>query len=174
MAPSSRKSSTEDALDETAESGGSWGASLAFWVCLVVSATVYALVALSPKLLTFVTLNQQYHENQLRLVAVEKQVEHLERVIDALENDPGFSRELARVDFDAGSPDEHRIPVESQLALGNRFPRPDLSVDVPELPWYTPMIATIATNRQLGTSLLIIDAALLLFAFGFLRTPASR
>lgn len=162
-----------DTENDSSEPGESCVASVAFWLCLVLTAAVYSLVTLSPRLLTYVTLNHQHHENQLKLVTLEKQVARLTRVIDALEHDPLFAQELVRADFDAGRPDEQRIPVDSQLSLAGPFDAPDLTIAAPALPWYTPMIASVASNPKMSTGLLIMDAALLLFAFGFLR-PTVR
>ena len=76
-----------------------WLTSLAFWLCLVAAAGLYGTVTLSPKLLAFLTLNRAYHANQWKLVSLEKQVDHLQKVIDAQKNDPAFVREQARFDF---------------------------------------------------------------------------
>src|SRR5579872_846799 len=94
-----------------------WLTSLAFWLCLFVSAALYGSVTLSPKLLAYFTLNREYHANQWKLVSLEKQVARLQKVIDAQKNDPSFVREQARSDFDIASPDEQRIPVDSHLRL---------------------------------------------------------
>lgn len=151
----------------------SWLVSLAFWLSLLFSAALYAAVALSPKLLAMVTLNQQREENQLRLVAVEKQVQQLQKVIEALKHDPSFAKELARTDFETAPADEHRIPVDTHLSIDLRSAGPNLSVTPSNLPWYAPLLNAIGNNRKAGNTLLTIAALLVLYAFTFLQERRS-
>src|SRR4051812_5631594 len=94
-----------------------WLASLLFWLCLFTAAALFGTVTLSPKLLAFLVLDREYRINQWRLVSQERQVAHLQKVIEAQTNDPAFMREQARSDFDLANSDEQRIPVESHLRL---------------------------------------------------------
>src|SRR5262245_29239903 len=105
-----------------------WLTSLAFWLCLFGAAALYGTVTLSPKLLAFLMLDREYHDNQWKLVSLEKQVERLQKVIDAQKNDPAFVREQARTDFPVARPDEQRIPVESHLRLNIGTGDADLAV----------------------------------------------
>jgi hypothetical protein len=150
------------------ETGNGWLTSLAFWLCLFASAALYGTVTLSPKLLAFLTLNRQYHSNQWRLVSLEKQVGHLQKVIDAQKNDPAFVREQARNDFDVASADDERIPVESHLRLNIGTGNADLQVVSAELPWYSPLLAVVARSRSVSNTLLGIAAVLVLYAFTLL------
>jgi cell division protein FtsB len=150
------------------EPGNGWLTSLAFWLCLFASAGLYATVTLSPKLLVFLTLNRGYHANQWKLVSLEKQVDHLDKVIDALKNDPGFVREQARSDFDVASPDDERIPVESHLRLNIATGPLNLPTGPAELPWYTPLLAAVAHSRTVSNGLLSAAAILVLYAFAML------
>jgi cell division protein FtsB len=158
------------------ETGNGWLTSLAFWLCLFASAGLYATVALSPKLLAFLTLNRQYHTNQWKLVALEKQVDHLEKVIDAQRNDPGFVREQARSDFEVARPDDERIPVESHLRLNIGTGTLHLPTGPSELPWYAPLLAAVAHSRTVSNGLLGAAAILVLYAFAMLyeRNAMSR
>lgn len=151
----------------------SWLVSLAFWLSLLFSAGLYAAVALSPKLLATVTLSRQREENQLRLVALEKQVQHLQKVIEALKHDPNFAKELARTDFETAYPDEQRIPVDSHLSLNMRSAGPDLAVAASNLPWYTPLLSAVANNREASNTLLTVAALLVIYAFTFLQERRS-
>jgi cell division protein FtsB len=150
------------------ESGNSWLTSLAFWLCLIMSAALYATVTLSPKLLAFLTLNREYRANQWKLVSLKTQVDHLQKVIDAQKNDPAFVREQARSDFEISSPDEQRIPVDSHLRLNIGTGNADLAVVPAELPWYSPLLAIVARSRSVSNTLLGIAAVLVLYAFALL------
>jgi cell division protein FtsB len=157
------------------ETGSGWLTSLAFWLCLFAASALYATVTLSPKLLTFLTLNRQHHANQWKLVSLERQVEHLEKVIDAQKHDPGFLREQARSDFDVASPDDERIPVESHLRLNIGTGSANLTVAPAELPWYSPLLAAVAHSRNVSNALLLAAALLVLYAFAMLyERPEQR
>ncbi|MGE5192991.1 MAG: septum formation initiator family protein [Deltaproteobacteria bacterium] len=155
------------------ETGAGWLTSLAFWLCLFTSAGLYATVTLSPKLLAFLTLNRQYHANQWKLVSLEKQVDHLQKVIDAQRNDPAFVREQARSDFDVAGPDDERIPVESHLRLNIATGKASLPVVSADLPWYSPLLAVVARSRNVSNALLGIAAILVLYAFALLYERAK-
>ena len=77
-------------------------------------------------------------------MSLEKQVEHLQKVIDAQKNDPAFVREQARFDFDVASPDEQRIPVESHLRLNIGTGNADLAV----VPAGTPLVFAPVRRRR--------------------------
>src|SRR5438874_7692535 len=134
-----------------------WLASLAFWLCLFSSAALYGTVTLSPKFFAFLVLSRDHRSNQWRLVSLEKQVAHLQKVIDAQKNDPGFVREQARSDFDIAGPQEQRIPVESHLRLNIGTGSADLLVAPRDLPWYSSLLAFVArphaaSNARLGAA----------------------
>lgn len=150
-----------------------WLTSLAFWLCLFAAAALYGSVTLSPKLLAFLTLNRDYRANQWRLVSLKKQVDHLQKVIDAQKNDPAFVREQARSDFDVASPDEQRIPVDSHLRLNIGTGNADLVVVPPELPWYSMLLAGVARSRAFANTLLGLAAFLVLYAFTLLHEPSK-
>lgn len=141
----------------------------AFWPCLLFAAALYATVALASPLLTYITLRQQHDELQLRLVALEDQVSHAEKVIDALQHDPAFAKAQARADFHAASPNEQRIPVGGTLALAAPAASPQIAITPPDLPWYTPLIRLVADHRQLGNILLAVAAGLVIYAFAWLQ-----
>ena len=156
--------------------------SLTFWLCLLFSAAIYATVALSPKLVNWIVLTQQHRANQLRLVAIENQVEHLKKIVSALKTEKSFAQELARVDFHAAGTEEQRIPVAPDLALNTRSDAANLNLPAPELPWYTPLLQTAAYNARFGDALLGLAAGLIIYAFtclhengpGLAPRPAQR
>ena len=147
---------------------------LAFWPCLLFAAALYAAVALSPPLLTYLTLRQQRDEGNLRLVSLDEQVERGKKVIDALQHDSNFAKEMARADFKAAHPDEQRIPVDAALALPHQAAAPDLAVTPPDLPWYAPFVRLIADHHQFGNLLLTIAALLVVYAFAWLQEPTQE
>jgi hypothetical protein len=162
-------------LNETAnklkERQHTWRVSLAFWLSLLFSAVLYAAVALSPKLLEFTTLDNEFQSNRAELVSVEQRVSHLERVSEALRNDPEFAAELIRVDFEASRPGDERIAVEPLLSL-EAVPASTRSasaaIDGP-LAWYTPLLEVLTRNQTLRMSLLAIAAVVMVGAFTFLH-----
>lgn len=163
----------DSATEHGAESEGAWRVSLAFWFSLLLAAAIYASVALAPKLLAYVTTRSEFLENQANLVALEQRVAHLERVRVALENDPGFAAELARIEFDEAPTEEERIAVEPLLSLESipRDRRMSATANAGALPWYTPLLERFAGNRTLRMSCLAIAAVVTLGAFTFLHEP---
>ena len=172
--PALQSADESDATNSVEESGRGWIFSLAFWLCLVFSALLYAAIALSPKLLAYFTLKQEYQTHQLKLVGLERQIEQTQKVIEALQHDPSFARELARVDFDAVKGDEERIPVDAGLSKKVRPGAPDLTVPPPDLPWYTPILRVLAYSRIVGNTMLAISAGMIIYAFTFLGERSWR
>ena len=130
-------------------------------------------MTLSPKLLAHLTLSRDYRANQWQLVSLKKQVDHLQKVIDAQKNDPAFVREQARSDFDVASPDEQRIPVDSHLRLNIGTGSADLVVVSPDLPWYAGLLAGVARSRPAANALLGLAAFLVLYSFTLLYERRS-
>jgi hypothetical protein len=91
-------------------------AALAFWASLFAAAGLFAVLALAPKLRMYRELSRDYDRLEHQLVATERRTESLAKVADALEHDPQFAAELARVDFDSPRKEE-RIAVGPQLSL---------------------------------------------------------
>ena len=152
--------------------------SLLFWLCMVVSAILFGMVSLSPKLLVYLQLRGQFDMNQRKLVALENQADQLQRVIDAMQNDKEFAAELTRIEFDAARPDEEVIPVEFPLKRDARAvetPLPEISI---EHFWYEPVVKNLASDSKLRTSLLGAAAMLVVASFTLLQpaglNPASK
>ena len=156
----------------TAGAAQGWVTSLLFWLCLVLAATMYGVVALAPKLLSWLTLKQEHYTHQVRLVELERKVKYLGRVVDAMENDADFAAQLARVNFDAARPGDERIAVDPMLSLDAR----DRPTAAPALPrtasLLVPLLRQVTDRPDLRRALLTIAAALILFAFTFLQEPA--
>jgi len=162
----------ETELLNDAEPAGAWIGAWICWLCLLTAAGLYAAVALSPRLLTYVRLQQEYQQNQQRLVMLEQQVQRMDRIAAALESDPQFAADLARTDFETNHPGELKIPVPPELAINVRDTQPDVSLpDIP-LPWFTPFLERLSKDRPLENALLTIAAALAIISF--ILSPGSR
>jgi len=110
-----------------------------------------------------------YVANQVQLVRLEEQVHYLKRVADALENDPDFASEMARVEFNAYEPGDERIPVDASLSLSSRTAPATIERPAVALPWYAPIVDRLANHQRLRSILLGLAAVLLIFAFTFLH-----
>ncbi|MEZ6064100.1 MAG: hypothetical protein R3C19_27455, partial [Planctomycetaceae bacterium] len=75
---------------ESAHTASAWVTSLLFWCALVVSVLLYGGVALAPKLSVWMQVRHQYLRNAQHLLALDSEVDYLERVQNALETDPDF------------------------------------------------------------------------------------
>lgn len=151
----------------------SWLVSLLFWLCLFTAAALYATVTLSPKLLAYLVLDREYRLNQWKLVSQERQVAHLQRVIEAQTNDPAFVREQARSDFSISDSDEQQIPVEAHLRLNIETGNSALPAVQPELPRYAVLLEFVARSHHVGNTLLGAAAILVLYAFARLYVRSA-
>ncbi len=154
---------------EKRQSRRAWMVAIAFWGNLVFAVLIYASVALSPKMISYFDLKQQWYENQSKLVTREQQVLYLNRVVTALETDPEFAQELARNDFDRSRPGYEHLPVAPELTLDARSMA---AFDVPEeesRPWYYPILKILATKKKVRMILLGFACGLMLFSFVFLH-----
>ncbi len=157
--------------------------SLGFWSLLLVAAGCFAAVTLAPKMLQTLRLRQTYELRQHQLVALEGELSTLHRVIDALEHDPAYAREMAQLDLEKHSTNEDVIQVDPELRLDPRTATTasHVSTRPPTDPW-EPTLVVLATDTTLRTALLSAAATLLLAAFTFLHdgsrsigvTPAPR
>ncbi|MEX0700985.1 MAG: hypothetical protein WD069_02710 [Planctomycetales bacterium] len=145
-----------------------WIASVLFWLCLLAAVALYGSVALAPKYLEHLELRGAHHAGQVRLVAIERQVRTLEKVAQALETDPAFIAELARIDLDAGDPAEERIAVAPQHRL-DAPPAAAAPLPAATLPWHAPFVREFAESRALRRTLLVSAAAIVLAAFTLLH-----
>lgn len=151
----------------------SWTISLAFWLALLAAIGAYSLVALSPKLLSYIQLRHDYHTTQMRLVGLEHEVDDLTQVVDSLARDPDFVRKLASVEFGARRPGEERIPVDEHLQLSIRDNDPVFEMPADSLPWYGSAVYPFAVNTRLRGTILLASALTLVFAFMFLQPTAT-
>ena len=147
--------------------------SVAFWLCLFVAAALYAIVFLSPKLLSHAQLSSRYDDNLAQLVVLQEHCEHLKTVETALQSDPGFKAELTRIEFDAVDPAEQRIPIGNGLSLNSIAAAPVKAPPGKTLLWYTPVLEFLTGNPQYGNCMLLVAAALVMIGFVGLAGPVG-
>lgn len=159
-----------DAAQESPEH--SWLVSLSFWGTLLVAASIYAAVALSPKFCVWNRIRLQQHQNAERLSALESDVAYLERVEKALVTDPEFRRQAAGTTNQTDSTSE-LIPVSGNLLFGYQ-PSPIATEDaLADIPLYHQAAQIIASDQKLRTILLTITVLLTFFAFAVLNDAGT-
>lgn len=146
--------------------------SLLFWCCLLLAASLFASVALSPKLAETLRLRDLYATNQLKLVAIERQNEQLQRVVEAIQNDQDFATEMTRIEFDAVRADEEIIPVAADLKLETRGLETLRPQPVAPRAWHRPWLTMLTENDSLRSGLLGAAAVLVIVSFTWFQ-PAS-
>lgn len=152
-------------------------AALAFWCCLFLSGILFAALALAPRLKTYRELEREYATVQHELTTAERRVDELQKVADALEHDPEFAAEQARIDFDIVGPEE-RIPVGRQLSLGgmpaDQAAAKEVLQPFPQNLLNTPFLDTLCDDASVRQPLLGTAAFLIVVAFTLLcRTRTS-
>lgn len=155
-----------------------WAMTFAFWGTLLVAGALFASVSLAPKLKTLSAHRQTWLANQQRIATLQQQAVELERIAAALEHDPAFAAELARVEFDARRPGEERIAVDSELQLGGEdhpSPASPAAARPPGGTWTIPafLLEPLATHTTLRASLLALAATLAVTAFLLLHEQQS-
>jgi hypothetical protein len=143
-----------------------------FWLCLLVSAALYAPCALASRVVAWAELQQKHDRNQVELIAAQQQVQHLQRVGDALEADPAFAAQLARVELGAAPAGTRVIALPRELASDPRIPPPARAITPPRSPWYLPFMRRIASDSALRRNMLLTAAAVFLFGFLVFRDGA--
>jgi hypothetical protein len=143
-------------------------AALAFWASLFAAAGLFAVLALAPKLRTYRELSRDYDRLEHQLVATERRTESLAKVADALEHDPQFAAELARVDFDSPGKEE-RIAVGPQLSLSVWDSEPATAAPgarpSPVALLDGPFLNTLSDDRTVRLPLMAASSLLVLAAF---------
>ncbi|MEI8381265.1 MAG: septum formation initiator family protein [Planctomycetota bacterium] len=148
--------------------------SLLFWVSLLSAAFLFGAVSLSPKILETMRLQDDYDGTQFRLVQVEQQNEQLQRVVDAIRQDPDFATEMTRIEFDAVRQGEEIIPVDAELRLSPRDLTQMRTPAIVPRAWYRPLLVPFAENDSLRMSLLGTAAVLILVSFTWMQPSTAR
>lgn len=165
-----RKGLSRGAGDLMMQRTGSLRITAAFWGALLAAAGLYAVVALSPKILSYYELRRLHHDRQWALITLENRVQALGKTVEAFERDPRLASELTRAEFGVVDPQEQRIPVDDELAfqLGQSDGEVRVPTDRPEPAWL-PVVGMVAKSRSLQNMLLLSAATLVLFGFTFCR-----
>ncbi len=140
-----------------------------FWPCLATGIALGTAAALAPRVVVWSKLHQQYLDGQAELVVRQQQVQQLERVVHALERDPQFAAELARVELGAWAAGSERIALPAALGFDPRVSHSEPTVAVVRTPWYVPWAELVATNATLRVRLLVAAGALVVAAFVLLQ-----
>lgn len=143
--------------------------SLTFWLLLLAAVGLFAVVSMSPKLLTYLTLRDQYQTQQQELLVLEQQQAELNRVIAALKDDPQFAAEMARMEFDAVRPGEEILTVESSLALEPHAVNKTSAGRSSRSSAWRPLVAVAAQFQSLRMAFLVAAAMLVIIAFGWMH-----
>jgi hypothetical protein len=155
--------------------------SLAFWVCLFVSVFLYALVALSPKVVRCAQRAEELARMQQHLCDLRRQVDFGERLTQEWASHPEFQASLTRGLSTAAGADGRRIFVEEGLRFQDRpttysdevHPATsESSQRTNQLPLR--IAQAIAGSRLLQAVGLTLAAALLVAAFTFLTDESAR
>lgn len=106
---------------ESIDREGNWGASLVSWAGLAVAGMLFATATLTPRLADLQELKNRYAECQQRLVSLDEQSEELARVCEALQSDPQFLSELAKLELSGvrKGTETIAVPLDLQLGEGN-------------------------------------------------------
>ncbi len=141
---------------------------LAFWMCLLSSAALFASVALAPRLVEWHELHLATLARQQQLVELEQHIQHLEKVVHALEYDPHFQSEVTRREI-GGPVEGELIPIEKSLTVDVSLPAVE-GPNVPlVVPWYIPILRTLSVPSDWRRRVLWASAGLCLLAFVALR-----
>ncbi|MGE3999315.1 MAG: hypothetical protein AB7I48_03785 [Planctomycetaceae bacterium] len=145
--------------------------SLAFWLCLLSAAALYALVVLSPKVVRWARRAEDYAVNQQRLVNLGREIQYGERLSREWEANLANGA-LTTPTSQAGA--EQTIPVEEAL----RYHGPPDQLDPHEAGRTAAQGLRIpqimARSRLLQAAGLVCSAALLAVAFTLLTEPRTH
>ncbi|HEV8000282.1 MAG TPA: hypothetical protein VGP63_10410 [Planctomycetaceae bacterium] len=162
--------------DGSTDAGFRPAAALAFWCSLLIAAGLFAVLALAPKLRTYHQLSRDYQGLHRQLVSTERRTESLAKVADALQHDPDFASELARINFDA-SKTEERIPVGPQLSLAAWDSESTVDADVRPSPAALldgPLLNTLSDDRAVRVPLFAASSLLVVVAFALCGQNAAN
>lgn len=162
---------TSEELNTVPQTVGSFFMSIAFWSALLVSAVMYAGVALSPKLADWISVREQHAANAVRLQELEDEVDYLERVSVALKSDPEFALRLVHA-TQSGSTENEFVPVSGSLVFGGV--RDKSSAERPLVqPAVADLVMHLASHQKHRTWLLSGAAGLTVLAFTLLNESGA-
>jgi hypothetical protein len=155
--------------------------SLAFWMCLLLAVSLYALVVLSPKLARCARRAEELARMQRHLCDLRQQLEFGDRLTEEWQSNPEFRASLTRGPSTDASPEGRRIRVEDGLrfqARASSFPEdprptgPDSLSRARRLS--LKIVHAMAGSRLMQAVGLSFAAAVLVAAFTFLTDESAR
>lgn len=162
---------TAEELDAVPQTVGSFLMSIAFWFTLVLSAVMYAGVALSPKLADWISVRQQHAANAVRLQELEDEADYLERVAATLKSDPEFAHRLVHA-TQSGSSQREFTPVSTGPGAGEAHVKPVVPESLVE-PAVADVVMHLASHQQHRTWLLTGAAGFTILAFTLLNESGA-
>lgn len=143
-----------------------WTISVLFWCGLGASALLYAALLLSPRFLQYEQLRLRYQQNAAELMRLRQTTDHLARVAHALRTDPDFLTRVAASELSAVPVGGTHVPVGESLGYDARIPARDRSrPKSAALPWYLPILETVAQAPDVRLRCLL--AAVILLGLSF-------
>ncbi len=162
---------SSEELTAVPQTVGSFLISIAFWSVLLVSAFMYAGVALSPKLADWISVRQQHAANAVRLQELEDEADYLERVSAALKSDPEFANRLVHA-TQSGSTENEFVPVSGSLVFGGVRDKSSAEQPLVE-PAVAELVMHLASHQTHRTWLLLGAAGLTVLAFTLLNESGA-
>ncbi len=150
---------------------------LLFWPVAFCSVALMALALLAPKLGQLRADQQSFVDNQITLVQIEHEAQHIRQLIDSLEHDPRFRAQVAATVFG-----QSRSPAGKQsLALPEELayqasshtaplPTDTMWVATSQPKWLLEKLAPWERQSKVRTASLLSAGAMLVIAFLFLRS----
>ncbi len=162
---------TSEEPNSVPQTVGSFLISIAFWSALLVSAVMYAGVALSPKLADWISVREQHASNAVRLQELEDEADYLERVSAALKSDPEFANRLVHA-TQSGSTENEFVPVSGSLVFGGVRDKQSGEQPLVE-PAVAELVMHLASHQKHRTWLLLGAAGLTVLAFTLLNESVA-
>ncbi|MFO1091894.1 MAG: hypothetical protein U0992_01085 [Planctomycetaceae bacterium] len=145
-----------------------------FWICLLVAAGLYAPCVLAGRFVAWRELQYRHLRNQAELVGIQQDLRHLQRVADALEQDPEFAGRVARAELGAAPSRTRVIALPPELNGDPREPPARADIAPPKDDWYMPTLRRIAGDAALRRNLLCAAAGIFLLGFLLFRETTPK
>lgn len=143
--------------------------SLGFWLTLLAASTMYAILALAPK---FVEHSQiQEHSQHLQTLNAERlqEVEHLQRLAVAIENDTEFLDRIRSNEFSLKREGTVQITVPTELGFDARVPQKSVARSEANSVLYADSLRQLSTQTRLRRNWMCVMLGLFLVAFLFMN-----
>ena len=161
------------AVQSGVRSRGAFVLSIGFWACVAAAAVLFGSVALAARIVENSQLQRDTARRQSALLTLSGDVEHLQRVVTALQSDAELVGTISRHELPDHLDETSAIRLHGRLRHDPRTVPPE-PVDVAwEAAWYLPILESLATSPQRRLRWSLTAAALLVFGFVFLHENAG-